>query len=212
MTKKSAPRFCVNCGEPLPKRARYCNECKTHQGLWRFAPITDQAIGIVQKVLAVIAAVGVAVPLIYQWFWPSRTSIDFSNATTEVIRVKVANHGPRRSTLIGNYLLHFPPDLQFADVPLKRAHGDVGDVNEANESREIALTVDELEIDAGKPPIRLSADDVLTRIRRVPMEKMTVTMSVLESNGKLRPLTVTPTVDRLVRFIEGRMSRDENRP
>jgi hypothetical protein len=175
-------------------------------------PISDQVLGIVQKALAVIAAAGVAVPLIYQWFWPSCTSIDFSDATTDVIRIKVANHGPRKSTLTGNYLLHFPPDLQFADVLLKRARGDVGDVNERNESREIALTVDELEIDAGKPPVRLAPDDVLTRIRRVPTEKMTVTVSVRESNGKTRAMTATPTVDRLVRFIDGRMSRDEYRP
>jgi len=173
--------------------------------------ITKEILETVMTALGVLTACFGVWTLIRNHFWPSRTSIDVVYVTREVILINVTNDGPQKSTLTDAYSLQFPPELHFADVPLIRAEVSVGNTNDENKSRIIALTTRELKVSADGEA--LSKEKVLARLEGVSAAKMTVKVSVQESNGEITGRQATQTVETMKRFVDGRMSdEDENHP
>jgi len=181
-------------------------------------------LGIIVKATAVIAGIGTAAGVIYLWFGPSSTSIDFQGADDAAIHLVATNSGPRTSTIIEGYRLKFPPSLNFEDVSLSRGLPHNGNVVKAKDEKaenklDIYLTIPELTVRERCSHACVSKDEVYERISKVQADAITLEVDVRESNDPIsshlwgliksrdhHTMSTTTTVGLLSTFIGGRMS------
>jgi len=192
---------CRICKEPLPEGALKCNKCGTYSSWQRYFGVSSTVLSLL---VALVASLSPAITAVSN-FIDRDSHTNFKLATTDdnFLYLAVWNTGHKASALLGGH-------LNFGSLPIDDVELDLPEAD-SQDAKNVIPKEDRVRIEMTVPVFQglRKGDYIYTKeeIQKILLgpQRVTLFLNIEESNGKTTLARDTFPIERIQKFIMGRM-------